>query len=71
MYELIRQELTERQRNALYAELKGVPQDEIARHLGCKRNAIYKLTHDARKRLKRGLEAAGYQVDDIRAAFAS
>jgi Protein of unknown function, DUF417 len=30
----------------------------IARHLGSNRNAVYKLTHDARKRLKRGLEAA-------------
>jgi hypothetical protein len=28
------------------------------------------LTHDARKRLKRGLEAAGFTAEDIRAAFA-
>jgi RNA polymerase sigma-70 factor (ECF subfamily) len=48
-----------------------MPQDEIARQLGSNRNAIYKLTHDARKRLKRGLEAAGYAAADIQAAFAS
>ena len=44
MYAVIQNELTERQRWALLAELRGVPQDEIARHLGSNRNAIYKLT---------------------------
>ena len=52
MYEIIRSELTEKQRTALLAELKGMPQDEIAKHLGSNRNALYKLTHDARRRLK-------------------
>ncbi|NJN48465.1 MAG: sigma-70 family RNA polymerase sigma factor [Candidatus Competibacteraceae bacterium] len=70
MYSVIRTELTERQRAALFAELKGMPLDEIARHLGSNRNAVYKLTHDARRRLKRGIEAAGYQASDIHAAFA-
>lgn len=69
MYEVIEQDLTEKQRTALLAELKGMPQDEIARHLGSNRNAIYKLTHDARKRLKRGLEAAGYHAGHIQTAF--
>ena len=58
------------QRAALLAELRGMPLDEIARHLGSNRNAVYKLTHDARKRLKRGLEMAGFGAEDIRAAFA-
>jgi RNA polymerase sigma-70 factor, ECF subfamily len=70
MRELIRGGLTEKQRAALLAELRGMPQDEIARHLGSNRNALYKLTHDARKRLKRGLEAAGFTAEDIGAAFA-
>ena len=70
MHEVIRNGLTEKQRAALLAELRGMPQDEIARHLGSNRNAIYKLTHDARKRLKRGLEAAGFTAEDIGAAFA-
>ncbi len=69
MYDVIRGELTERQRRALLAELRGMPQVEIARQLGSNRNAIYKLTHDARKRLKRGLEAAGYRADTVQAAF--
>ena len=70
MHEVIRTDLTQKQRSALLAELRGMPQDEIARHLGSNRNAIYKLTHDARKRLKRGLEAAGFTAEDIGTAFA-
>ena len=70
MHEVIRTGLTEKQRSALLAELRGMPQDEIARHLGSNRNAVYKLTHDARKRLKRGLEAAGFTAEDVDAAFA-
>jgi len=68
MHELIESGLTEKQRAALLAELRGMPMDEIARHLGSNRNAVYKLTHDARKRLKRGLEAAGYTAEDIHVA---
>ena len=71
MYDVIRHDLTLKQRTVLHAELKGMPQAEIARHLGSNRNAIYKLTHDARKRLKHGLESAGYRLDDVRAAFSN
>jgi len=46
-----------------------MPQAEIGRHLGSNRNAIYKLAHDARKRLKHGLEGAGYGAQDIQATF--
>jgi RNA polymerase sigma-70 factor (ECF subfamily) len=70
MHDLIQNGLTVKQRDALLAELRGMPHDEIARHLGSNRNALYKLTHDARKRLKRGLEAAGFTAEDIGAAFA-
>ena len=70
MQRVIKDQLTDRQRTALLAELKGMPQDEIARHLGSNRNAVYKLTHDARKKLKHGLEAAGYTAEDIVAAIA-
>ena len=58
-------ELTERQRTALTAELKGMPQDEIIRRLGGNRNALYKLTHDARRKLKHSLEAAGFSAEDL------
>lgn len=69
MYEVMHRELTERQRTALLAELRGMPQAEIGRSLGSNRNAIYKLTYDARKKLRRGLEDAGYRGDDVQAAF--
>ena len=65
LYSLINHTLTERQRTALLAELKGMPQVEIARQLGTSLNALYKLTHDARKKLKSGLESAGYTADEL------
>ncbi|MFO0892942.1 MAG: sigma-70 family RNA polymerase sigma factor [Isosphaeraceae bacterium] len=61
--------LTERQRAALVGELRGMPQEEIARQLGIGRNALYKLGHDARQRLKGRLIAAGVTDEDVRAAF--
>jgi len=69
MHKVISIELTEKQRTALLAEMKGMPQEEIARHLGSNRNAVYKLTHDARKKLKHGLENAGYGAEEIHTAF--
>jgi RNA polymerase sigma-70 factor (ECF subfamily) len=69
MHEVIRNGLTTKQREALLAELHGMPQDEIARYLGSNRNALYKLTHDARKRLRQGLEAAGFTAEDVGTAF--
>ena len=68
MQQIMDRDLTKRQRTALLAEIKGMPQDEIARHLGSNRNAIYKLTHDARKKLRKGLESAGYTAEDVVAA---
>ena len=47
---------------------RGMPLAEIGRRMGSNRNAIYKLTHDARKRLKQGLEAAGYDARDLQIA---
>lgn len=63
----IHRDLTDRQRTALLAELKGMPQDEIAEQLGTNRNALYKLTHDARKKLRQHLEEAGFTAEDLAA----
>ena len=65
MHEIIRQQLTEKQRTVLLAELQGMPQEEIGRRLKSNRNAVYKMGHDARKRLKKGMIEAGYSADDL------
>jgi RNA polymerase sigma-70 factor (ECF subfamily) len=66
---VVETDLTDRQRQALVAELRGMPQAEIAAQMGLTRNALYKLTHDARQKLKRGLEAAGIGEDEVRQTF--
>jgi RNA polymerase sigma-70 factor (ECF subfamily) len=62
---LVRDELTDRQRTALEAVLAGMPVEEVARRLGTNRNALYKLLHDGRQRLKAALEARGLGPDDL------
>ncbi len=68
--EVIRQELTERQRQVLVLMVfQEVPLDEVARHLGSNRNAVYKLLHDARRKLKSGLEQHGFDVGETLSLF--
>jgi RNA polymerase sigma-70 factor (ECF subfamily) len=62
--------LTEKQWTAITAELGGMPLPQIAEKLGSNTNSLYKLLHDARKSLRRGLEAAGYAIDDVLEAWA-
>jgi RNA polymerase sigma-70 factor (ECF subfamily) len=67
---VISEELTEKQRQALIAtHIHGMPMEEVARRMGSNRNALYKLLHDARKRLKSRLEEEGLSPDDVLAAF--
>jgi RNA polymerase sigma-70 factor, ECF subfamily len=40
--------------------LNGVPIDVLAERLGSTRGALYKALHDARKKLRGHLAAAGY-----------
>jgi RNA polymerase sigma-70 factor (ECF subfamily) len=63
--DVIEGKLTERQRTVLVAELEGMPHVEIARRLGMKQNALYKLSHDARKSVKAHLEALGISQTDV------
>ncbi len=65
----IDEELTERQRRALLAALAEMPLEEIERRMGTNRNALYKLLHDARKRLKRRMMAEGISLQDVLGAF--
>jgi RNA polymerase sigma-70 factor (ECF subfamily) len=63
------EELTERQRTALLAALGGMPLEAIADRMGTNRNALYKLLHDARKRLKRRMEIEDFLPQDVLSAF--
>ena len=67
---IVEEELTDRQREAVVAViLEGMPISEVARRLGTNQNALYKLLHDARRKLKRRMEAAGLSPQEVLAAF--
>lgn len=66
---IIRTRLTDKQRTVLLAEIRGMAQEEIARQLGTNRNALYKLSHDARLRVKKELEQAGFGAQVWAEAF--
>lgn len=69
---LIENSLTPLQRKALVAHaFQGMPLDLVAEWLGGNRNSIYKLIHDARKRLKAALLSEGVTHQDIIATFDS
>ena len=63
--EVVEGKLTEKQRTVLTAELEGMPHAVIAKRLGMKQNALYKLSHDARKSVKMHLEALGIRAADV------
>jgi RNA polymerase sigma-70 factor (ECF subfamily) len=67
---VIKEELTERQRQAITAVMAGgMPLEEVARRLGTNRNALYKLIYDARRRLQKRLNAHGLSPEEVLAAF--
>ena len=67
---VIDEELTERQRRALIMlGMQGMPMEEAARRLKTNRNALYKLLHDARLRLKQRLQTEGLDAQEVLAAF--
>lgn len=67
---LIEQNLSEKQRFAIRASLAGLPVEVIAEKSGSNRNSVYKLVHDARQKLRSGMESAGISADELAAAFA-
>jgi RNA polymerase sigma-70 factor (ECF subfamily) len=67
---IIEEELTERQREALIMlGVQDVPMDDVAERLKTNRNALYKLLHDARLRLKRRLTLEGLSAQEVLTAF--
>jgi RNA polymerase sigma-70 factor (ECF subfamily) len=63
--------LTLRQQEALRALVfEEVPLNEVIRQCGSNRNAVYKLVHDARRKLKAHLKSRGFDVKEIFELFA-
>ena len=69
---IMAEEVTEKQRMAMMAvRVQGMPIEEVARQMGMERNALYKLLHDARLRLKKRMEREGLKPEEVLAAFES
>ncbi|MBI4789703.1 MAG: sigma-70 family RNA polymerase sigma factor [Chloroflexi bacterium] len=69
---LMAEEMTEKQRMAMIAvRVNGMPIEEVARQMGMERNALYKLLHDARLKLKKRMEREGLTPEEVLAAFES
>jgi RNA polymerase sigma-70 factor (ECF subfamily) len=67
---VIEHDLTEKQRQVLLMMVfNEVPMDEVVRSLGANRNAVYKLLHDARRKLKSSLEGRGFDVGETLSLF--
>jgi RNA polymerase sigma-70 factor (ECF subfamily) len=49
--------------------MQGFPLEEAARRMGTNRNALYKMMHDARLRLKKRLEKEGLTPMEVLAVF--
>ncbi len=64
--EAIARDLTPRQRAAVLGELAGMPTDVLAEQLNTNPNALYKLHHDARLRLRASLQENGFSEPDVR-----
>ncbi len=58
---MVDDELTVHQRRVFVAiVVDGIPLDALAAELGLRRNAIYKVIFDARRKIRRALVANGY-----------
>ena len=69
--EVVQTELTERQRLVLnLVVINGVSTEEVETLLKTTPSALYKLTHDARRKLKAGLLKRGFTTSEILSAFA-
>ena len=68
--QIINVELTPSQRSVMMAVIvQGVPMEEVARRMGSNRNAVYKMMHDARKKLKSKLETIGLSPAELLSMF--
>jgi RNA polymerase sigma-70 factor, ECF subfamily len=68
--QIMLEELTHKQRQAMLAlAVHSMPLEEVARRMGTNRNALYKLMHDGRLRLKNRLAREGLTTDDVLSVF--
>jgi RNA polymerase sigma-70 factor, ECF subfamily len=68
--QVIDRELTPRQREILTAlAFEDLPMDLVTERFHTNRNAVYKMLHDARAKLKKSLEERGFPVGEILDAF--
>jgi RNA polymerase sigma-70 factor (ECF subfamily) len=69
---MLNEDLTERQRTAMLAIMKGgMPIEEVAKRMDTNRNALYKLLHDARKQMRKQLLEKGLTPQEVIEAFES
>ncbi len=67
---ILDEELTQKQREALILlGMQNLPMEEAARRMKTNRNALYKLLHDARLRLKRRLALEDLDAQEVLSAF--
>jgi RNA polymerase sigma-70 factor, ECF subfamily len=67
---MMKEELSERQMLAMkLIAIHHLPMEEVARRMGSERNAIYKMMHDARLRLKHRLAREGMEVGEVLTVF--
>ena len=70
--EVVAVDLTPRQRQALdLVVINGVSTEDVEEYLGVTASALYKMTHDARRKLKAGLEKRGFTTQEILGAFSA
>jgi RNA polymerase sigma-70 factor, ECF subfamily len=63
---MIEEELTEKQRTAINALMvHGIPINVVAEQMNTNRNALYKLVHDARLKMKERLMKEGIDPDEM------
>lgn len=69
---VIQNDLTEKQQQVIkLIVFDEVPMDVVCDHLGTNRNAVYKLLHDARRKLKQQIQAQGLGVAELMDLFSA
>ena len=72
LHDVIETELTEKQRLVMnHLLIQGMSTILVADRLGLTPGAVYKLTHDARRKLRSALESRGFSITEMLSVFAT